>query len=53
MATKVIFWIVILIGLYLVASKYLGINAILATLSDASLKGIATLQGRDVKGVTA
>lgn len=47
------FWITVLIGLYLVATNASKINVVLMTLSDTSLKGIATLQGRDVKGVTA
>ncbi len=50
---KVVFWITVLIGLYLVAVNASTLNLILMTLSDTSLKGIATLQGRDVKGVTA
>lgn len=47
------FWIVVLIGMYLVVMNGRAVNQILATLSDTSLKGIATLQGRTVKGVTA
>lgn len=50
--TKITFWVMVLIGIYLVASKYTGINTILSTLSGSTLKGIATLQGRDVSGVT-
>jgi len=50
---QVIFWVFVLVGIYLVATRYLGLNAILGTLSDTGLRGIATLQGRDnVKGVT-
>lgn len=48
-----VFWTFVLIGVYLVATRYVGLNSILSTLSDTSLRGIATLQGRDnVKGVT-
>lgn len=50
---KVVFWIMVLIGLYLVAMNATKLNTVLSTLSDTSLKGIATLQGRNVKGVTA
>lgn len=50
--TKVIFWIMVLIGLFLVATNATKLNIVLSTLSDTSLKGIATLQGRSVKGVT-
>lgn len=50
---QVIFWIMVLIGLYLVAMNATRLNTVLMTLSSTSLKGIATLQGRDVQGVTA
>jgi hypothetical protein len=40
-----------LIGLYLLLSRAWEANAILSTLADTSLKGIAVLQGKDVKGV--
>lgn len=49
---QAIFWVMVLIGLYLVAINATKLNVVLATLSDTSLKGIATLQGRNVKGVT-
>jgi hypothetical protein len=47
------FWIVVLIGMYLVVANGKSVNDILATLSDTSLKGIVALQGRNVKGVTS
>lgn len=47
------FWIVVLIGMYLVVANGSKVNTILQTLSSTSLKGIATLQGRNVKGVTS
>lgn len=50
---KIVFWVMVLIGIYLVATQWLGINSIISTLGDKSLKGIATLQGRNVEGVTA
>lgn len=50
---KVIFWVMVLIGIYLVATNAFGVNQILTTLSRASVEGIATLQGRNVKGVTS
>lgn len=50
---QIFFWIVVLIGMYLVVANGKSVNSILATLSDTSLKGIATLQGRSVKGVTS
>ncbi len=49
---KYVFYLVILIGLYLVATNATRLNDVLKTLSDTSLKGVATLQGRSVKGVT-
>jgi hypothetical protein len=49
---QVIFWVMVLIGLFLVATNATKLNTVLLTLSDTSLKGIATLQGRNVKGVT-
>ncbi len=52
MGTKIIFWVMVLIGIYLVASQSTGLNTILGTLSSKSIEGIAVLQGRNVKGVT-
>lgn len=49
---QAIFWIMVLIGLFLVANNATKLNVVLATLSDTSLKGVAVLQGRNVKGVT-
>lgn len=52
MVGKTIFYIMVLIGIFLVATHGGAINSILKTLSSASLQGVATLQGRDVLGVT-
>lgn len=41
-----------LIGLYLVATNASSINGLVSTMADASIKGVAALQGRPVKGVT-
>lgn len=53
---KNVWWVIggigVLIGLYLVATNASPINGLVTTLADASLKGVATLQGRPVKGVT-
>ncbi|WID10861.1 hypothetical protein phiG2_18 [Lysinibacillus phage phiG2] len=49
---QVVFWVMVLIGLFLVATNATQLNIVLSTLSNTSLKGIATLQGRNVKGVT-
>jgi DNA-binding transcriptional regulator WhiA len=37
---QLFFWIVVLIGMYLVVANGKAVNSILATLSDTSLKGI-------------
>lgn len=50
---QMFFWIVVLIGMYLIVANGKSVNSILSTLAGASLKGVATLQGRSVKGVTA
>ena len=50
---QVIFWIVVLIGMFLIVNNGGAVNTILQTLSSTSLQGIATLQGRAVKGLTA
>lgn len=49
---QAIFWVMCLIGLYLVAINATKLNVVLSTLSSTSLKGVAVLQGRNVKGVT-
>ncbi len=49
---KILFWIMVLIGIYLVASQSTGLNTILGTLSKSGVEGIVALQGRNVKGVT-
>lgn len=50
---KVIIILAVLIAGYLILSHAWEANALLGTLSDASLKGISVLQGRNVKGVTS
>lgn len=50
---KVLLWIAILIGLYLLLKDPWGTNTLIGTMASNSLKGIAVLQGKDVKGVTA
>lgn len=49
---QMFFWIVVLIGMYLIIANGKNVNAILSTLSSNGLKGIVALQGRPVKGVT-
>jgi flagellar motor switch protein FliG len=49
---QVIFWIVGLIALYLIAINAPALGNIIKSLSGESVKAIAVLQGRDVKGVT-
>jgi ATP-dependent protease ClpP protease subunit len=47
-----VYWIVLLIGLYLVANNADKINRVIATTGGTVLQGFAVLQGRNVKGVT-
>mgnify|MGYP006277944993 CR=1 FL=1 len=50
---KFVFWVVVLIALYLVAQNAGALNQLIGSLGDISLRGIATLQGRQkIKGVT-
>lgn len=49
---KVVGGIGALIALFLLASNAEKVEGLVRTLGDASIKGIATLQGRQVKGVT-
>lgn len=49
---KIVFWVFVLIGAYLVLSRGREANQILTTLSRTSLQGVAVLQGRNVAGVT-
>jgi hypothetical protein len=50
---QIVFWAFVLIGIYLVATNAFGVNTIVSTLAKSSIQGVAVLQGRDVKGVTA
>jgi hypothetical protein len=47
---KVIFWIVTLIGIYLLVSYYKGTVAVAKVASDFFTKTILFLQGRDAQG---
>lgn len=49
---KVVYWIVGLIALYIIATKWLGFTNVISTLGKSGAQGVAVLQGREVKGVT-
>ena len=49
---KIVFWVVVLIAIYLFVMNATKLTGIINNLGSVTLKGIATLQGRDAVGVT-